>query len=64
LERIWEVRKRTDVLLQVLWSWESAGQTIGGSVMNHRDVDQFEVEEEDTSYPSVDSCIGLDVWVV
>jgi hypothetical protein len=32
--------------------------------MNCRDVDQFEVEEEDADYPSVDSCIGLDVRVV
>jgi hypothetical protein len=39
-------------------------QTIGSSVMNCRDVDQFEVEEEDAGYPSVDSCVGLDVWVV
>jgi hypothetical protein len=32
--------------------------------MNCRHMDQFEVEEEDTGYPSVDSCVGLDVWVV
>jgi hypothetical protein len=29
----------------VLWNWESARQTISGSVMNHRYMDQFEVKE-------------------
>jgi hypothetical protein len=40
------------------------GQTIGGSVVNCGHMDQLDIEEEDTSYPLVDSCIGLDVWVV
>jgi hypothetical protein len=32
--------------------------------MNCGHMDQFEVEEEDTCNPSVDSCIGLDIRVV
>jgi hypothetical protein len=39
-------------------------QTISGGVMNHGHMDQLEVEEEAICYPSVDSCIGLDIRVV